>query len=91
MAPIPHDYHELPSNEKSNLHDESPNPRPRRVSPKALILGTILFLLTLGLLHKPIGHCYHRVREHVCHPRTIEQRARKVLLSAPLIGQYRSY
>ncbi|KAL6849761.1 hypothetical protein ACO1O0_009306 [Amphichorda felina] len=87
MAPIPLRNHEWASDEKGAAHlpGDAPAPRPRRISPKRLIVSIVAFLLTFSLLHRPLGHCYHRVNDHLCRARSIEQRARRVLSSTPLI------
>lgn len=90
MAPIPLRNHEWASDEKGAAHlpGDAPAPRPRRISPKRLIVSIVAFLLTFSLLHRPLGHCYHRVNDHLCRARSIEQRARRVLSSTPLIGEH---
>ena len=50
-------------------------------------MSIVVFLATFSLLHRPLGHCYHRVNEHLCRSRSIEQRARKILSTTPLIGE----
>lgn len=97
MAPIPRDSH---WDEKSTatevhglpLHKHSAGPTPSsspKISARKLIASIFLFLASISLLHKPMRHCYHRAHEHFCpySKLSVEQRARKVLSTTPLIGE----
>lgn len=69
---------------------EDKQPRSPKISPKRLVATVLLSLITLSLLHRPLTHCYHRAAQHFCHGGShvsVEDRARKVLSSSPLIGK----
>lgn len=69
------------------VHNQPTAPRSPRVSPRKLIASVFLFLITISMLHKPLSHCYHRAHGHFCRKLSVEQRARKVLSTTPLIGE----
>lgn len=58
------------------------------LKPGKLLTVTVLFLMTVGFLHQSVGQCYHRVRDHLCGPLSVEKRAEKVLKTTPLIGEW---
>lgn len=74
---------------------EDVQPRTPKISPRRLLAAILVSLITLTLLHKPLVHCYHRMSRQLCHHShlhhnhnlTVEDRARKVLSSTPLVGK----
>lgn len=87
MAPIPSKANEWSEAEKGEAKVFVATRKAPKVSPKKLIAGTLIFLITLNLLNKPLSHCYRRVNGHLCRPRTLEGRVHKILSSTPLIGK----
>ncbi|KAF4120168.1 membrane dipeptidase [Geosmithia morbida] len=55
------------------------------ITPRRLLAVAVLFLVTVGFMHKSFGQCYHRLREHICGPLSVEERAERVLKTTPLI------
>ena len=89
MAPMA--YRSNSWNKEADANDELAQPvglqpTTRKVSPKRIVLGSLMCLAGLAMLQKPMTHCYRKV-EHMCHrPRTFEERAHKILTESPLIG-----
>lgn len=85
MAPIPY----AGKGNDVELVIEDTQPRTPKISPRRLIITILLSLFTLSLLQKPLTHCYHRMSQHFCNQShlSVEDRARKVLSSTPLIGK----
>ena len=84
-------YHRSSWGKEADARGEPTNemnhqPTTRKVSPKRVVLGSLMCLAGLAMLQKPMTHCYRKV-EHMCHrPRTFEERAHKILSQSPLIG-----
>lgn len=87
MAPIPHQPKDWEHAERGDAERKTSHPTrsPPRVSPRNLIVGVVLFLVGLNFLQDPISHCYQTISDHICGPKTVEQRVRRILSSTPLI------
>lgn len=89
MAPIHLESKDWESVERGDESKAlSPSGRSPKVSPTKLIATVVLFLVALNFLQKPIAECYQRVSDHVCGPRSMEERAHRVLKTTPLIGRF---
>lgn len=76
-------------------HDVLKKPSAHRVGPvKSVVIGILALVVLVGVFPEPMARCYDKVAQQLCdgpmkigRPRTLGQRARRVLSTTPLIGK----